>query len=133
MNYYAVKALKARVYLWADNKAEAYREAKAVTAVQEQWFPWTERREIMDNTRNPDRIFSSELLFAAYYNAREEIFTNYFRPTLEPAQVYSPKKHIDDLFTWDLLDWRFGWKALPGTTGVSISMKTCRRLRYGLS
>ena len=32
LNYYAVKALKARVYLWADNKAEAYREAKAVTA-----------------------------------------------------------------------------------------------------
>ena len=116
MNYYAVKALKARVYLWADNKAEAYREAKAVTAVQEQWFPWTERREIMDNTRNPDRIFSSELLFAAYYNAREEIFTNYFSPTLEPAQVYSPKKHIDDLFTWDLLDWRNRPIWLEGTT-----------------
>ena len=116
LNYYAVKALKARVYLWADNKAEAYREAKAVTAVQEQWFPWTERREIMDNTRNPDRIFSSELLFAAYYNAREEIFTNYFSPTLEPAQVYSPKKHIDDLFTWDLLDWRNRPIWLEGTT-----------------
>ena len=116
LNYYAVKALKARVYLWADNKAEAYREAKAVTAVQEQWFPWTERREIMDNTRNSDRIFSSELLFAAYYNAREEIFTNYFSPTLEPAQVYSPKKHIDDLFTWDLLDWRNRPIWLEGTT-----------------
>ena len=136
LNYYAVKALKARVYLWADNKAEAYREAKAVTAVQEQWFPWTERREIMDNTRNPDRIFSSELLFAAYYNAREEIFTNYFSPTLEPAQVYSPK-NISMIYLlgicWIGVTDRFGWKALPGTTGVSISMKTCRRLRYGLS
>ena len=94
------------MFLWADNGPEAYREAKAVTAVQEQWFPWTERRMIMDNTKNPDRIFSSELLFAAYYNAREDIFTNYFSPTLEPAQVYSPKKHVDELFTWDLLDWR---------------------------
>ena len=116
LNKYGVQLLLARAELYRGNKEAALVAARKVIDAQEQWFPWTERREIMDNTRNPDRIFSSELLFAAYYNAREEIFTNYFSPTLEPAQVYSPKKHIDDLFTWDLLDWRNRPIWLEGTT-----------------
>ena len=98
LNYYAVKALKARVYLWAGNTTEAYKEAKAVTAVQEQWFPWTPYQEIMGGTKAPDRIFSSELLFSIYNNSREDIFTNYFSPELEPSAVYAPKDHLNDFF-----------------------------------
>ena len=98
LNYYAVKALKARVYLYAGNTEEAYKEAKAVVAVQEQWFPWTPYQEIMVGTKAPDRIFSSELLFSTYNNSREDIFTKYFSPELDPAAVYAPKDNLDGFF-----------------------------------
>ena len=98
LNYYAVKALKARVYLYAGNTEEAYKEAKAVVAVQEQWFPWTPYQEIMGGTKAPDRIFSSELLFSTYNNSREDIFTKYFSPELDPAAVYAPKDNLDVFF-----------------------------------
>ena len=98
LNYYAVKALKARVYLYAGNTEEAYKEAKAVVAVQEQWFPWTPYQEIMGGTKAPDRIFSSELLFSTYNNSREDIFTKYFSPELDPAVVYAPKDNLDGFF-----------------------------------
>ena len=119
LNYYAVKALKARVYLWADNKAEAYREAKAVTAVQEQWFPWTKRREIMDIIMHVKRFL--RIISVPLWSLHKCIHL----------------KNISMIYLlgicWIGVTDRFGWKALPGTTGVSISMKTCRRLRYGLS
>lgn len=107
-NYYAVKALQARVNLYAGNTEEAVKAARSVIAVQEQWFPFTKYSEIMGGTKSADRIFSSELLFSLYYSARNDIFTNYFSPELEPAAVYLPKKNLDNFFIQETdKDWRY--------------------------
>jgi hypothetical protein len=62
MNYYAVKALQARVYLYRNDKASALLAAKAALT-GEIYFPWTTFASIYTEKVNPDRIFSNEVLF----------------------------------------------------------------------
>ncbi len=73
LNDYAVKALMARVYLWAGRKTEAHDTALALLNEVEQKFPWLPYSNII-GTNYPDRIFSSEVLFAAY---NRNLYTNY--------------------------------------------------------
>lgn len=60
-NYWAVKALKARIYLYAGNKVKAAQYAKEVIASGK--FPFV-NRSTFNLTANQDRTFSTEHLFA---------------------------------------------------------------------
>ncbi len=60
-NYWAIKALKARVYLYVGNKAKAYQYAKEVISSGK--FPFVER-STFNLTANQDRTFSTEHIFA---------------------------------------------------------------------
>lgn len=106
-NYYAVKALQARVNLYAGNTEAALGAAREVVAVQEKWFPFTKYSEVM-GTKNADRVFSSEILFALSHSARNDIFTDFFSPAIEPAKAYLPKNNLDAFFTQERdKDWRY--------------------------
>lgn len=108
LNYYAVKALQARVNLYAGNKAEAVKAAWTVIGVQERWFPFTKFGDVMGGTRSADRIFSSELLFSLYNTKRNDIYTDYFSPELNPAVAYLPKGNLDRFFIQEPdKDWRY--------------------------
>lgn len=61
MNYYAVLALTARVHMYRGNKGRALQFAERLINEALQWFPWTNPAI---NPGAPDRVFSSELLFA---------------------------------------------------------------------
>lgn len=63
MNYYAVIALEARVQLYAGNNADALKAAQKVIGNGTSLFPWSNPADVNDAT-NPDRIFSSEIIFA---------------------------------------------------------------------
>lgn len=78
MNYYAVKLLQARAYLYMGNKVEALNAAKEVIAVQEEKFPWVEQADINSSLDNPDRVFSTEIVFALQNSNRNDIFTSNF-------------------------------------------------------
>ncbi len=81
LNYYAVKGLMARVYLCEGRNAEAHAAAKEVLDEGEKWFPWLPYNAIVSNP-NPDRIFSTEVLFGVY---NPDMYTNYtanFSPDL---------------------------------------------------
>lgn len=106
-NYYAVKALQARVYLYAGENQLAADAARTVLAIQDQWFPFTPYSAVMGDVRNADRIFSSEVLFAAYHPQRNDIFLNLFGPELQPSMVYSPKGNLHTFFQDPDRDWRF--------------------------
>lgn len=69
MNLYAVKALLARVHLWANQKSEAGKYALDV--VRSGYFSL-----VSDNS--VDRIFSSELLFSLYIDAFDQQVKNDF-------------------------------------------------------
>lgn len=108
MNYYAVKALQARVLLYAGEIKDAVIAAREVVEVQEKWFPFTKYSSVMGGNENADRIFSSELLFALYHTGRNNIYLDYFSENVEPAKVYLPKKNLDKFFSQEAdKDWRY--------------------------
>lgn len=99
LNYYAVKALQARAYLYAEMPEEALEAAREVVAVQEKWFPFLEYTQIVGNTKTPDRVFSPELLFCMQNNKRNTLFTSYFSPDLMEDRLYvTPSTYLEKLF-----------------------------------
>lgn len=79
LNYYAVRALKARLYLWMGDKENAYKEATEIITenTEKGVFPWTRKNAVADVT-NPDRIFSSEVMFATYNQSRKSLYDGMF-------------------------------------------------------
>jgi len=82
LNYYAIKALQARVYLYGGNKTAAYDAAKVIIEQGEKWFPWLSYSSIVSETSNPDRIFSTEVLFGIYNSTMYTNYTSYFSSDL---------------------------------------------------
>lgn len=81
LNYYAVTALEARVQLYAGNRSEAFNRAlEVIRAADKGIFPFVERAAVV-GTEDPDRIFSSEVLFALSHSSRNQIFLDYFSPS----------------------------------------------------
>jgi len=80
-NYYAVKALKARVALWANNKPEALSAAQEViSAVNAGYFAWTASSALTGNEASIDRILSNENIFTAYVPHLKESYVNLINP-----------------------------------------------------
>jgi hypothetical protein len=75
-NYYALKALEARVYLYAGDKEKALVAAKEV--INANAFPWTSSTEI--NAGN--HVLTSELVFSLFKSDLSTAVTNYFTPAV---------------------------------------------------
>ncbi|TDQ06316.1 RagB/SusD family nutrient uptake outer membrane protein [Pedobacter metabolipauper] len=68
-NYYAVKAVKARVFLWKDDKVNALAAAKEVIAAAPVKFPFVLQAAIAaGNEAVRDRVFTTEQIFGLYVN-----------------------------------------------------------------
>lgn len=86
LNYYAVKALLARAYLWCGDKGNALVEAEEIIReVQiegKEIFPFV-TKEAATSASAPDRVFSPEVFFALYdINRTKEIYEVLYIPTL---------------------------------------------------
>ena len=84
LNYYAVQGLLARYYMWTGNKTAAYNCALnlIVEIEAQQTFPWVTRAAASSLT-TPDRVFSTEVMFALYNTSRDNLFDNLFNQSLE--------------------------------------------------
>ncbi len=89
LNYYAIKGLKARVYLYRGDKTNALTMAKEVIAVSDK-FPWTTSANALVEKQNPDRIFSSEMLFGVMNSQLYNRYLNWFDPSLSDRQILAP-------------------------------------------
>lgn len=89
LNYFAVTALQARVNLYAGNTAAANQAAKEALSEGEQWFPWLPYAAVINNSQ-PDRIFSTEVLFGAYNQNMYTTYTGFFAPDLNQYQILIP-------------------------------------------
>jgi hypothetical protein len=89
LNYYAVKGLLARAYLWGGDKQHAHDAALSVITDGEKWFPWT-TYDVANDPTNPDRIFSSEVLFSVYNPSLYINFNVYFSTSLQDAYILAP-------------------------------------------
>ncbi|MCF6404305.1 RagB/SusD family nutrient uptake outer membrane protein [Chitinophaga filiformis] len=74
-NYYAVKALEARVYLYMGDKTKAF--AAAGEVINANTFSWVNIPDV--STGN--KVFTSELIFALYKSNMDAFTASYFTPT----------------------------------------------------
>ena len=97
MNYYAVTGLLARVCLYASSNDEEGGSARKkafnysteiIKAVDSGIFPFVDKKLVTGSPDDPDRIFSSEVIFALSHASRNQLFKNYFDPTRVPNYVF---------------------------------------------
>lgn len=121
MNYYAVIALKARVYLYAGNKPQAAKYAKMIIEdpKRETYFPFITHEKIKGDSKNPDRVFSTEVIFSLYNPDRSQIYTNYFDTESAGDNLLRARPTVvEKLFQGEENDYRYSplWKnsTIPG-------------------
>ncbi|MDI3320579.1 RagB/SusD family nutrient uptake outer membrane protein [Pinibacter soli] len=90
MNYYAVKGLQARVYMYRNDKTNAYLASQFVITNAQKYFPWVTSTAVISNKDNPDRMFSTELLFAVQTLDMYGNYSKYFGPSNTDASILAP-------------------------------------------
>lgn len=88
LNYYAVTALLARSSLYFGDSKEAYSYSTEVIKAAETLFPFVDKSLVTGSPEDPDRIFSSEVIFALSHTQRNKLFKNYFDPSRIPNYVF---------------------------------------------
>ena len=78
MNYWAVKGLQARIYLYRGNKPSALSAAQQVISNASTQFPFVTSSEA-SRTSNRDKLYANELLFSLTTNKMNEYVTAYFK------------------------------------------------------
>ena len=110
LNYFAVALLKARVYQWAGDTDNALLEAQKITDNEDvkHLLPFVNPDKLLGNTYNPDRIFSTEVLFGVFNSERSDIYKNVFDgANLNSTDMYRPYAgYIEKLFP-NQADYRF--------------------------
>lgn len=135
MNYYAVKGLLARASLWSGNKTAACQYAsEIINEVQvagSEVFPFATVAMATDGT-NPNRVFSSEVMFAVYDQAiGTEIFGQLFLPLLPTNDFLTfPFQNNNTLYTGRISElytdnsdirYRAWWGVYTTTTGINYN------------
>ena len=89
LNYYAVEALLARVCLYMGDKKDAFKYASDVIKTADNGiFPFVDKSLVTGSPADPDRIFSSEVLFALTNTSRGTIHMNFYDPSRLPNYVF---------------------------------------------
>lgn len=119
LNYYAVEALMARAYLYMGNKTEAFKYATDVIKTADQnIFPFVDKNLVIGSPADPDRIFSSEVLFALTNTSRGTIHKNFFDPSRLPNYVF----RMDDSMMSNLM---YGGAATTGGYQDDYRYRAC--------
>lgn len=87
LNYYAVKGLQARVYMYAGNKPEALNAAEVVIASKTK-FPWVKQSDLA-TASTINRVFSMEVLFALENSRLYNVYDEKFNGALEDRNILS--------------------------------------------
>lgn len=128
LNYFAVNALLARAYLWGGDKEKAFECAKLVIdegrSAGKEIFPAV-TNAAATNATNPDRIYSTEVIFGVYHSNRKAIHTKYFSSDLaDLSRLYT---HATSLTSGRLSNtypdkndyrYKFWWTNVPGSTSA---------------
>lgn len=115
LNYYAVQVLLARANLWKGDKSAALQIAKDVISEVTNIFSFTSRNTVLGS--KPDRMFSSEVMFALYNINRINVYRKYFASTLDYRNILSFYGTIDSGRVPDIYDsqndFRYGMWSAP--------------------
>ena len=110
LNYYAVKALLARAYLYMGEKSLAAEQAQDVIDAHNRpgYFPFVESADVFAS--EPDRVFSSEILFGLQNLNVSTLYSALFdATTLKAESLLDPRADvIDELYSGgDVDDYRY--------------------------
>jgi len=126
-NYYALIALKARLYYYIGDNEKAYQAAKVIID-QDAKFPWVTHALATGTEGYVDRIFYSENIFDTYNSKLYERYTDLFSSSNTVYTVLStgPEDYVNTVYEGNQADYRFtyGW-GNSNTGGVphKISVK----------
>ena len=108
MNYYAVVAELARVYLYAGDYTNSLIQANLV--IDAARFPWTEKEDAFNNNvEQRDRIFYKELIFTWYVPKANDMLINLYTKPLVADYQPTPLQ-LDNIYeksTVGAEDWRY--------------------------
>lgn len=89
MNYFAVTALLARSGLYFGDMEAAYTySTEVIQAGTDGIFPFVDKSLVIGSPDDPDRIFSSEVIFALSHSQRNKLFKDYYDPSRIPNYVF---------------------------------------------
>ena len=88
LNYYAVAALMARASLYFGDRQAAYYYSSEVIKASAKVFPFVDKSLVTGSPDDPDRIFSSEIIFALSHSQRNKLFKSYYDPSRIPNCVF---------------------------------------------
>lgn len=118
-NFYAVKALKARVLLYAGDKENAGKVAnELISDVKvKEYFPAVDPAKLLGNTQTADRVFSTEVLMGMYKNNRSDIYTYSFEGENASSFLLQTRENYltNHLFAEETGDYRFQSQWVPAT------------------
>jgi len=108
MNYYAVLALKARVLLYKGDKAAALATATKTIKEASKWFLWTPEAKTQPGISNPDRVFSSEVLFGLQNKEMYNSYKSLFTKELDERIILTPlPERLEQVFENNQNDYRY--------------------------
>ncbi|WP_140939007.1 RagB/SusD family nutrient uptake outer membrane protein [Sphingobacterium lumbrici] len=88
LNYYAVKGLLARAYLWQNDYSKALAAAREVMLAGNQIFPWIKSENLINSdNKQQDLTFSTEHLFALNVFNLQTIANNWFTGATSDRQL----------------------------------------------
>lgn len=114
LNYYAVKALQARVNLYRGDKPTALAAANEVL-LKTAFFPWTTVKNAKNEKANPDRVFTTEMLFGLQNSQLYTVYDENFNPSVQDNDILaSNPTRLNSLYEQQEGDyrWNLNW-ALP--------------------
>lgn len=122
-NYYAVKGLLARAYLYRGDRVSALKYAKEVIAVADK-FKWTTTTNALSEKQNPDRVFSTEMMFGIMNTQLYKRYTELFDPSITDANILAPSTaRLSAVFENNENDYRYNLNWQIPSTGIK-SYKT---------
>ncbi len=107
LNYYGVKALQARVNLYAGNNQEALAASKSVIEATSSILPWTQATDVISG-ENKDKVFSKEIIFAVQNLSLYGRQTNLFASSLTDSKILAPNtKRLEQVYESNENDYRY--------------------------
>ncbi len=98
MNYFALRALKARILLYKGDKSSALVCARSVINEASEWFTWVNVSDV-NALSDPDRIFYDEVLFGFSNNKLYNIQREVFDEEITDGKIYAPlTERLEELF-----------------------------------
>ena len=109
MNYYSVLILKSRANLYAGNKTEALNYSLKVINEAKRWFPWVDSRLTSPSVNNPDRVFSTEVVFGLQNYEMNNSYRNLFttQASLSGMLMQRNEDVLRSLFDYNENDFRY--------------------------